>query len=52
MEEKIQKGKYRTVVIVFEGKVVVSPYDDEGMKTEDEKVLTSGQKTRQEAEVV
>jgi hypothetical protein len=44
-------GKYRTVVIVFEGRIVVSPYDEEGTKEDKAETLTTGQKASQEAEV-
>ena len=44
-------GRYRTVVIVFEGKVVAASYDEEGPKFEEGTVLTAGQKTSQEGEI-
>jgi len=44
-------GKYRTVVIVFEGKVIVCPYDETGIKCEGGKYLTDGEKTEYEGEI-
>jgi hypothetical protein len=44
-------GKYRTVVIVFEGRVVFSPYDEEGIKEKETVALTAGQQTSQTGEV-
>jgi len=46
-----KEGKYRTVVIVFEGKVVVSDYDKGGARYDDATVLTGGEKTSAEGEV-
>jgi hypothetical protein len=54
-EDKFKKlyatGKYRTVVIVFEGKVMVSPYDEEGVKEEETVALAAGQSTEQHGEI-
>jgi len=41
-------GRYRTVVIVFSGRVVVCPYGDADIRC---KVLTDGEQTEQEAEI-
>jgi hypothetical protein len=47
-----KKGKYRTTVIVYEGKVLVTPYDDEqGLRLDEQVTLTAGQSTVQEGEV-
>ena len=46
-----KKGKYRTVVIVIEGKVVMAPYDEKGVKEEGSKTLTDGDSSQQEGEV-
>jgi hypothetical protein len=45
------QGKYHTVVIVFAGKVVVGPYDEQGLKEEKLITLTRGQRITQEAQV-
>ena len=54
-DKKLKKdyiiGKYRTVVIVFEGRVLVSPYDEEGVKEKEGVALTAGQKATHEEEV-
>ncbi|MCM8826532.1 MAG: hypothetical protein NC904_03345, partial [Candidatus Omnitrophica bacterium] len=44
-------GKYRTSVIVFEGKVIVSPYDEMGPKDEGVRYLNKGDNIKQEGEV-
>ena len=44
---KFKKGKYRTVVIVFSGRVVVTPYDEMGLRRDDEVSLTAGQRAYQ-----
>jgi hypothetical protein len=44
-------GKYRTVVIVFEGKVVVNAYDEQGVNKEAQIILTAGQSAEQKGEV-
>jgi hypothetical protein len=44
-------GKYRTIVIVFEGRVLVSPYDEEGAKEDKTVALTAGQTTANEGDV-
>jgi len=50
-DKRYASGKYRTVVIVFEGKVLVSPYDDKGPKYEEGQMLTPGQQTSREAQI-
>jgi hypothetical protein len=50
-KKKYIKGKYRTVVIVFEGRVVACPYDEEGPQFEEGTSLTKGQRTIQEGGV-
>ena len=47
-----ESGKYRTVVIVFEGRVAVAPYDEKGIKDTDSVFLSAGQKLAQEGEVM
>jgi len=44
------RGKYKTVVIVYEGKVAVAPYDENGPKFDDGVMLTPGQETQVTAE--
>jgi hypothetical protein len=44
LKKRYPKGKYRTTVIVFEGRVVVAPYDEYGVKYDEATVLTGGQK--------
>jgi filamentous hemagglutinin family protein len=44
-------GKYKTVVIVFEGKVVVVPYDEKGPRYEEEMLILPGQRITKEQEV-
>jgi hypothetical protein len=51
LKKKYTAGKYRTVVIVYEGKVVVNPYDEEGIKENEGVALTAGQKATHEEEV-
>ncbi len=46
-----RQGKYKTTVIVFEGKVVSSPYDEDGVKESKRAVLMPGDKVEQEGEV-
>jgi hypothetical protein len=45
------RGRYRTAVIVFEGVVLVTPYDEMGVKTEGTVTLTAGETTAQTGEV-
>jgi len=45
------RGKYKTVVILFEGKVVMTPYDTQGPKEEDTVILLPGQNAIQKGEV-
>ncbi|MBU1128492.1 MAG: hypothetical protein KKG95_00285, partial [Candidatus Omnitrophica bacterium] len=42
-KKKRAKSRYRTVVIVFEGKVVVAPYDEKGIKHEEEVSVNAGE---------
>ena len=52
-EDRMKKtGKYRTVVIVFEGKVVVTPYDKDGVHHEREEVVRSGERVMSESSAV
>jgi hypothetical protein len=44
-------GEYRTVVIVFEGKVVISPYDEKGIKETESVALTAGEKSERTGEI-
>ena len=46
-----RRGKYRTVVIVYEGKVVEAPYDENGPQYDESKTLTDGDRTWREGEV-
>ena len=46
-----KKGKYRTVVILFEGKVVATPYDEQGPKTDKEKVLVGSGRISHSGEI-
>jgi hypothetical protein len=45
------KGKYKTVVIVFEGKVIVSPYNDKGVDNSKGTFLTGGEKINTSGEI-
>jgi hypothetical protein len=45
------KGKYKTVVIVFEGKVMVAEYDKSGPNIKKGKAVTGGQKVVQKGEI-
>jgi len=45
------KGEYRTTVIVFEGKVIVVPYDEKGIKIDKMETITAGQSAVQSGEV-
>jgi hypothetical protein len=45
------KGVIRTIVIVYEGRVVVTPYDKSGLRYDETVTLTGGQKTIQERKV-
>jgi hypothetical protein len=40
-------GKYETVVVLFEGKVVCSPYDNKGLKPDRQAVLLPGDSATQ-----
>jgi len=42
-DKQYQKGKYKTVVIVFEGKVAVAPYDSNGPMYSEGVLLTAGE---------
>ena len=46
-----KKGNYCTVVIVFEGKVMTSLYNEEGSKSEEAIYLTAGEKIKQKGEI-
>ncbi|MFC1804862.1 filamentous hemagglutinin N-terminal domain-containing protein, partial [Candidatus Omnitrophota bacterium] len=48
LKKRYPRGKYRTIVIVYEGRVVVSPYDEKGIKEAEAVTLTDGQQTAQE----
>ncbi|MFC1570752.1 beta strand repeat-containing protein, partial [Candidatus Omnitrophota bacterium] len=50
-KKNYKSGKYKTTVICFEGKVVASPYDEDGAKEEDGVVLEGGQKAEIEGEL-
>jgi hypothetical protein len=54
-EKKYRKhyaaGKYQTVIIVFEGKVVTTPYDEKGIKEKEAATLTRGQRLSQTTQV-
>ena len=50
-KKKYKAGKYKTVVIVYEGVVVVSPYDEKGIKKAQAQRLSSGMRTTQKGEV-
>jgi len=45
------KGEYRTTVIVFEGRVVVVPYDERGIKIDKIKTISAGQSVVHSGEV-
>jgi len=51
LKKRYPKGKYRTTVIVYEGKVIVCPYDERGIRYEEGVILTGGQKATFEGEV-
>ncbi|MFC1675256.1 beta strand repeat-containing protein, partial [Candidatus Omnitrophota bacterium] len=42
------RGKYRTIVIVYEGRLVVGPYDEKGLQEYKALPLTGGQQASQE----
>jgi len=44
-------GKYRTVVIVFEGRVIVAPYDEEGPRFDEGESLSAGEEASVEGEI-
>jgi len=50
--KRYPKGKYRTIVIVFEGKVAVGAYDEDGPKYDDGVLLLPGQKAIRDAEII
>jgi len=54
-EKKYKKlyasGKYRTTVIVFEGRVVVAEYGEEGVLYEEASILTGGQSVTKEGAI-
>ena len=45
------KGRYKTAVIVYEGIVMVTPYDENGLHPENAALLTKGQSVTQTGEV-
>ncbi len=49
--KRYPKGKYRTIVVVYEGKVVMTPYDETGLRTDEAVTLVGGQSTAQDGEV-
>ena len=51
-KKNYRKGRYRTVVIVVEGKVIAAPYDERGARYEEGEVLVGGQRAVQEGEVM
>ena len=51
LNKRYVTGKYKTVVIVFEGKVVVNPYDEQGVQTDKGMALTAGQTSESEGEI-
>jgi len=46
-----RQGKYKTMVIVFEGKVVTVPYDEKGIKIDKIKTISAGQSVVHSGEV-
>jgi hypothetical protein len=50
-KKRYPRGKYRTTVIVFEGRVVVAPYDERGARYEEGMILTGGEKITIEGEI-
>jgi len=44
-------GKYKTVVVVFEGRVSETPYNEGGLEADETTVLTGGQRTERKGEV-
>ncbi|MCM8790746.1 MAG: hypothetical protein NC938_03490 [Candidatus Omnitrophica bacterium] len=50
-KKRYAKGKYRTVVIVMEGKVAVADYSEKGVDYENAKMVTDGQKIEVKGEV-
>ncbi len=50
--QRYARGKYRTVVIVFEGRVVAAPYNDEGPEFDKGHLLDAGQKAVQEGVIL
>jgi hypothetical protein len=51
LNKRYVTGRYKTVVIVFEGKVVVNPYDEEGVQADKGVALTAGQQSESEGEI-
>ncbi len=49
--QRYPKGKYRTIVVVYEGKVVMTPYDETGLRTDEAVTLVGGQSSMQDGEV-
>ncbi len=50
-KRKYPKGRYKTAVIVYEGVVVVTPYDEAGIHHDRATRLTSGQSVTQIGEI-
>jgi hypothetical protein len=50
--KKYKKGKYRTVVIVYEGVVVEAPYTSKGPERSQQKTLKQGQRTSRVVEIL
>ena len=46
-----KSGKYRTVVIVFEGKVIVSPYDQKGPVRSSQTSVSAGEHTQSKGNI-
>jgi hypothetical protein len=51
LKRKYIKGRYITAVIVYEGRVVIWPYDEKGVREEGAEVLNAGQSTTQKGEI-
>ncbi|MCM8774325.1 MAG: hypothetical protein NC820_06290, partial [Candidatus Omnitrophica bacterium] len=49
--KRYERGKYRTVVIVIEGRVVACPYEDGKIRSEETEVLEAGERLEYEGEV-
>jgi hypothetical protein len=49
--KQYKAGKYRTIVVVFEGSVVTAPYDESGVNMDEATIITAGQEISREAEI-